>query len=195
MFALLLSLALVPAATPAVAESLTAQDVAQRARERDPLVQASFDAVALAEAARVGAGLFANPRVSWERERTGDGDEASVGEDSLALALPIDLSSRRRTRMALADANVAEATAAALRTRSAVVARALDRFFSMVAERRRADAERAMVAGLDEASRVVARRRDEGTASDDVSEGGEADEHRERGRRQRVSGHGCVLLT
>jgi cobalt-zinc-cadmium efflux system outer membrane protein len=147
---------------PALAEPLTDQTVVRLARERDPALAVANEAVAVAAAGEVQAGLFPNPQLEYEREHLPSNGEA---EDSLALSVPIDLSSERRTRRALARADAADARSLAAFWRSEAVAAALTTYYEAIAAAKRVSLAAENLARLKEALRVLERRRDEGTAS------------------------------
>ena len=144
----------------AVAAPISAAEVVRLARAQDPGARAARAAVALAEADRIEAGIYANPTLEWEREHL-----AGEGEDLLLLSLPIDLSTARATRKHLAGVDVAGAKAHAALVTSGVVVRALTVFYQLMGNQRRGVIEAQALERLSEAARVVRRRREEGSAS------------------------------
>jgi len=147
---------------PALAEPLTDQAVVRLARESDPALAVANEAVAVAAAGELEAGLFPNPELEYEREHLPSTGEA---EDSLSLSVPIDLSPERRTRRALARADAAEARSVAALSRSDAVTAALTAFYEAIAAEKRVDLAGAKLTRLTAALRVLERRREEGAAS------------------------------
>lgn len=140
-----------------VAAPISAEEVVRLAHAQDPAVREAREAVALAEADRIEAGLYPNPNLEWEREH--------LGEESLLLSLPIDLSGARAAREHLAGADLAGAKAAAALVTSGVVVRALTVFYQFMGHQRREVIEAQALERLSEAARVVRRRREEGSVS------------------------------
>lgn len=150
-------------AAAADADTLSEADVARLAEAQSPRALAAREAIAVARAEGVQASLYPNPTLSWNREHLpGDAGER---EDALALSLPIDRSSRRRVHRKLTSAGVAIARAEAAATQSDVVARALGLFYQLLAQKERLLVDKRTLTRLDEAKRVVTRRKEEGTAS------------------------------
>lgn len=139
---------------------VTADDVVRLVRAQDPTTRAAREAVGLAQADQVEAGLYANPTIEWEREHL-----PGEGEDAFLLTLPIDLSTSRSTREELASVDVAEANAHAARVASHSVVRALTIFYRLIAQERRTEIQTHAQERLAEAARVVRRRREEGSVS------------------------------
>ena len=137
-----------------------AGDVVQWIQEKSPDARAASAAVVAARARGAEVGRYANPQVAWERESL-----AGTGDESLTLALPVDLSSRRSTKEYLAARDVARARARVARVHSDLALKALLLLYEGVALRERVVIEQGAVTRLQEATRVVARRREAGRAS------------------------------
>lgn len=152
---LLLSLTMLPQANV-----ISSTDVVRLVRTQDPVIRAAREAVFVAQADEVEAGLYNNPEVSWERENLAD-----EREDALVVTLPIELSSARSTRVYLAGAEVAQANAEAARVTSQAVVGALTAFYRLQALQGQSAIEAQAVERLTEAARVVRRRHEEGNAS------------------------------
>jgi len=146
--------------TPASDDTISVNEVVRLVKEQDLTVRAATEAVTLARAGEVEAGLYSNPTLTWDREHF-PGDE----EDTFSLTLPVDLSMARTTRKGLAGVEVARANAEAARLTSEVVAQTLRSFYRLLFLKRRAAIEGYAVERLVEAARVVRRRREEGNAS------------------------------
>lgn len=125
-----------------------------------PEVAASNHNAAAVKAKLIGAGLYPNPSVEWEREAM-DVER----EDVVKLALPLDFSSRRTTRELLVGAELDAANASVMRTRTEVVSGVLTLFYELVARQERREIERRAVDRLQEAARVIGKRVQEGSAS------------------------------
>jgi len=125
-----------------------------------PEVAASNHNAAAIKAKLIGAGLYPNPSVEWEREAM-DAER----EDVVKLALPLDFSSRRTTRELLVGAELDAANASVMRTRTEVVTGVLTLFYELVARQERREIERRAVDRLQEAARVIGKRVQEGNAS------------------------------
>ena len=149
----------------AEAEEIRAADVPRLVRSQDLDLVAARMAVGVAEAQRVSTGLYPNPTLSWSREHFPDDGALSEGEDAVVVAIPVDLSSRRKTRGLLVEADVKAAQAESLRTQSVVVERALRLFYQVIGEGRRIEIEQRAAERLAEGVRVVAARKEAGTAS------------------------------
>lgn len=158
------ALVLLASGGSAAAEPIDAAAVIRLAKERDPQVLIETAEVGLAEADVVSAGLYPNPTLSWNREHFPSGANAE-SEDELAVSIPIEVSGRRSARRALARARVAHGQANLARIQSEAVQRALDAYYRAIAADARADIAADAVARLTEASRVLARREQEGVAS------------------------------
>lgn len=148
------------------AQPLTESSVIRLAKARDPDALAARAAVVVAESEAVRAGLYPNPSVSWEREHVSSGSNAGEErEDSFFLTVPIELGGRRSAQKALARSGAATARARAAQSRSEAVTTSLAAFYEALAAERDLEIAELAVAVLDEASRVVARRYEEGTTS------------------------------
>ncbi len=155
-----LLLSLMCSTTQAQASVLSAADVIRLVRTEDPTARATRDAVMVARASEVEAGMYANPSVAWEREHL-----PGEGEDALLVTVPIDLSSARSTREHLAGVDVAQANAHAAKVTRQAVVNALTSFYQLQAYQKQSAIESQAVERLNEAARVVRRRREEGSAS------------------------------
>jgi hypothetical protein len=83
----------------AQAAPLSEADVIRWARAQNTDAAAAREAVAVAEAESVEAGLYPNPQASWDREHfPGNGAER---EDSLLVTVPVDLFPRAGARVAI----------------------------------------------------------------------------------------------
>lgn len=153
--------------TAARAESLREEEVILLARSRDLAALAAREAVSLAAAQEVEAGLYPNPVLDWSREQIGgSGGPGLLGsEEALAVTVPIESSHRRRARRSLARAGTATARSDAARAQSRAVARALLVFYEALAAQQRVEIARRHLDRLAEATRVLERRHLEGTAS------------------------------
>jgi cobalt-zinc-cadmium efflux system outer membrane protein len=160
-------LLLAAAAWPAraLSKDYSEADVIRLAQAQDPDLLAARQAVAVAKAQRLEAGLYPNPSVGWDREHFPGGASASESEDAVFVSIPIDLSPRRSTLEHLAQSDVAVAGAEAALTQTGVVVRALTHFYHLLAERQRGRIEQRAAERLKEAARVVKRRKQEGKAS------------------------------
>lgn len=151
-------------AQPAIdGAELAEADVIRLAMAQDPHAIAARHEAAVAAAQGVGVGLYPNPTVAWDREHLPS--DPSESEDSLSVTVPVDLSPRRAARRHLAVADVSAARARALRTQSDVVVRALDVFYRLIAAQHRVGIQNRAVDRLQEAVRIVGRRKQEGNAS------------------------------
>lgn len=153
--------------TAARAESQREEDVILLARSRDLAALAAREAVSLAAAQEVEAGLYPNPVLDWSREQIGgSGGPGLLGsEEALAVTVPTESSHRRRARRSLAQAGTATARSDAARAQSRAVARALLVFYEALAAQQRVEIDRRHLDRLAEATRVLERRHSEGTAS------------------------------
>ncbi|MEQ8276364.1 MAG: TolC family protein [Deltaproteobacteria bacterium] len=142
---------------PRIAEAITADEVVERVQQHDADARAAQAYAAFVDSQRVSAALYPNPSLAWNRQ-TFDAER----EDQITLNVPLDLSGRRNARERIAHAKglAAESTAADA-TRGATV-RALRLFYRAVAASERERVQTSAVARLDEAARVVSRRREEG---------------------------------
>lgn len=150
------------------AEALTEADVIRLAKTRDPDVAAARQEVALAQAARLEAGLFQNPSIAWDRESFSFGASATdrgETEDAFLLTAPLDLSSRRSSRRHLAQAQIAFARAEASRRQSAAVVRALKLMLLLVAEKAQVKLQEGAVERLADAASIVNQRQAVGSIS------------------------------
>lgn len=138
------------------AGELTEEDVIRIVRERDPSTVAARRAADYVESQRIGAALYPNPSLAYNREVF---DER---EDIFQLQVPIDLSGRRRARDGIVHANGLSARATASLAETAAVVGALKMFYRALAESERERAQAVTVDGLREAARVVTRRKEEG---------------------------------
>jgi len=148
------------AATQTQGGVISANDVIELVKTQDPSIHAAREAVGLAEAARIEAGLYPNPSLAWEREQRGGG-----GEDTFVFNIPLDLSTTRSTQQHLVDVAVATAQAQASRVKSRAVLKALTLFYELMGQERQGAIKQRALARLAEASRVIRRRRTEGNAS------------------------------
>lgn len=144
----------------AQADVLSAADVISLVQTQDPSVRAAQEAVTMAKAGEIEAGMYGNPSVAWEREEL-----AGAGEDALWVTLPIALSSARAMREDLAGADVAQANAQQALVKSQAVVKALTAFYRLQAFHKQVAIEADALKRLNEAARVVRRRREEGSAS------------------------------
>jgi cobalt-zinc-cadmium efflux system outer membrane protein len=149
----------------ALAKDYSEADVIRLAQAQDPDLLTARQAVLVAQAQRLEAGLHPNPSVGWDREHFPGGASASESEDALSVSIPIDLSPRRSTLGHLAQSDVAVAGAQAALTQTAVVVRALRLFYHLLVEQQRGQIEQRAADRLKEAARVVKRRTQEGKAS------------------------------
>ncbi|MCB9596604.1 MAG: TolC family protein [Sandaracinaceae bacterium] len=153
--------ALLPAS--ASAQGWTEASVARLAAERAPAVREAWAAAERARGAAEGAGLLPNPSIAWERQEAFDPNAQT--QDILTARIPIDLSGRPAAERALADLDALAAEATAESARSLAVAVALEAFYGALAAERRAELLVGAQATLDEAGRVMERRRAAGEAS------------------------------
>lgn len=155
--------ALLALGTTAHADTFTEAEVIRLARTRDPQALVARASSAVAEAEEIGAALYPNPSIGWEREHLPAG--APDTEDTLFVSVPLEFTGRRPAQRALARAGTSAARARAARTQSDVVARSLAAFYAALAADRDVEILARTVARLEEASRVVGRRHEEGTTS------------------------------
>jgi cobalt-zinc-cadmium efflux system outer membrane protein len=144
----------------APANVLSAADVVSLVQTQDPAIRAAREAVTMAKADEIEAGMYGNPSVAWEREEL-----AGEGEDALLVSVPIALSSARTMREQLAGADVAQANAQEALVKSQAVVKALTAFYRLQALQKQSIIEADALERLIEAVRVVSRRREEGNAS------------------------------
>lgn len=159
----LIATALLAASTTARADTVTEAEVIRLARTRDPQALAARASSAAAEAEEIRASLYPNPSIGWEREHLPAGAPAT--EDTLFVTVPLEFTGRRPAQRAIARAGTWSARARATRTQSDVVARSLDAFYAALAADRDVEIFARTVARLEEATRVVGRRHEEGTTS------------------------------
>jgi outer membrane protein, heavy metal efflux system len=151
------------ASCSARAQMLGEADVIQRAQKYDARIASAESSVAIAESSEVAAGLYPNPSLEWEHDQYVWTPLEADG--ALRVSFPVDLSSRRSTRTHLARSAVASARADVAHRRSAAVHRALTLFYALIGLERRVLIETDHLKSLEEAAKIVDRRKAEGTAS------------------------------
>ncbi len=144
-------------------QTLQQRDVLELAQREHPTRQSAEAARAYTEGQATRASLYPNPSLAWNRA-VFLGDEAER-EESIAAIIPIDLSTRRSAGARLARASGGTRNVAALREKNRAVARALELFFDLIAERERIAVLERADAVLAEVSRVAQRRVEEGQAA------------------------------
>lgn len=107
--------------------------------------------------------LYPNPSLHYGREAFTGTDEEY--EESISLGVPIDLSSRRSIASKIAESNRLIAEGAALEIRSQTVLDGLELFYRHIALRQTLAVREERLHQLERAARIVAKRRDAGSAS------------------------------
>jgi cobalt-zinc-cadmium efflux system outer membrane protein len=148
-------------AMPLRAADVREPDVVQIVRERDPAIAQAEAEREAARAQRVGAGLYPNPTVQWQREHF----VGLQSEDAVGVSIPLQFSGQRRSQKAVAEAGVLQSEAAIAMARNEAVRRGLALFYEVIAARSGIEVEETISERLTEASRIVGRRQAEGTAS------------------------------
>ncbi len=152
---------LLAVAKPASGEVLREGDVIRLARQHNPQAAALSNSVGLAKAQQKAASLRSAPSLSWQRQT-----QASVEtEDSVAISLPVNRSQSQRVAAKLARAQVALARSSEYLGGASAARQALEAFYLSLAQRERARIAEEAVKQLEEASRIVRRRREEGRLS------------------------------
>ncbi|HEX2880454.1 MAG TPA: TolC family protein [Polyangiaceae bacterium] len=149
----------------AQAQSLTEADVIRLTRAHDPSVLTAHAAASLAASEEIRAGLHPNPSLSWAREDSLGDAAGRERQDSVYVTLPIEVTGRRPAQKAIARSNAALAKARAVRAQRQAVITALRAFYEVLASEQQREIAQRAVARLDEATRVVGRRQQEGTSS------------------------------
>lgn len=120
---------------------------------------------ALERAGRVGAGLWPNPSLSWQRERTGSGHRAGESQDVLMASVPLVLSGRLGLESEAAEQQALAAEALLARARAELRHEATRSFAVLLAaQERRATLEESL-ATLKRLVEVIAARERAGEAA------------------------------
>lgn len=153
------------AAPAARADTLSEAKVIRVARSRSPEAVVAREVAGVAEAELVRASLYPNPSVDWRREHVPGSGPGAEREDSVSLTVPVDITGRRPAQSALARAGVSSARARAALAQSEAVTISLYAFYSALAAEREVRIASRAVTRLDEATRVLGRRHEEGDTS------------------------------
>jgi cobalt-zinc-cadmium efflux system outer membrane protein len=155
--------ALVPFAAVAQSAPLTEAEAVRLALGREEVIDLSHAAREEAEANVLGAGTWANPIVSYERERT-DGAEGST-EQTWRISQEIDLSGRRGLRESAARRRVESVVADSHRRQDDLAAEVRRAFHETLLKQARVGATERWIARFREIESAVGRLRSGGEAS------------------------------
>jgi len=144
------------------AQTLGEADVIRLARKNNPQSAVLANEVSVRQSIRNRTGLRDSPTLAWDREHL---PSASESEDSIVVSLPIHRSKGQQVQRALAEVAVAEAQSEALVGGGLAVRRALELFYRSLAQQQRISIAEESWKRLEEATRVVTRRREEGRVS------------------------------
>lgn len=159
--ALALSLCLAPMTSAAMHENEYVERVLAAGLDARVL-QAEAD---VARAESVGAGLWPSPSIEWERQPNPTEDRVVGGQHTLVASIPLVLSGRLALEASAADRRADAAEARRDRARAELRSEATLAFASVLAAGERLTIFADSLAVLDELSRVIATREQEGEAS------------------------------
>lgn len=146
------------------ASPLSEAEVIRLARARTAAVRAAEAAVEV-QAAAADAATYPNPQAFWNRQHIPGSGPGSESEDALGLSIPLNPAGALRARRGMARSRAAGAESQEHRVRSSSVRLALDTYYEGVYSQSRAAIAAGQLARVEEATRVVARRMEEGTSS------------------------------
>lgn len=149
--------------TTASAQSpLSADEVAQLAREQAPAIRLANAQARRAEARAAATGLWPNPSIEFERSQTFEGGDRS--EDTVSLELPL-ISGRQAASRSIAAVDSSRADLARDVICAATVADAVRLFYQVLAAQRGVAILRDAQGQLDDAQRVLESREAAGETS------------------------------
>ncbi len=120
---------------------------------------------ALERAGTVGAGLWPNPSLSWQRERTGSGSRAGESQDVWTVSVPLVLSGRLGLESEAAGQQAQAAEALLARARAELRHEATRTFAGVLAAQERRATLEASLATLERLAEVIATQERAGEAS------------------------------
>lgn len=134
------------------------------ARQHSPRLQLEQQAIAAAQADRLGATVHPNPVVSYSRQGRGVVPTGN-GQNDLSVELPLLIGGRRQARIESADRGVALARARAGAAAHGVSAEVGSGFFALLSAQRRVQVLNEALAELERISAIVTHRQQTGLAS------------------------------
>jgi cobalt-zinc-cadmium efflux system outer membrane protein len=154
-----------------LAGGASAQPVLDERQYVEQVLEGSLEArvaereAALGRAGRVGAGLWPNPSLSWQREQAGSGGRAGERQDVVLASVPLVLSGRLGLEAEAAGHQVQAAEALLMRARAELRHEATRTFAVLLAAQERRATLEASLATLTRLAEVIAARERAGEAA------------------------------
>ncbi len=154
-----------------LAGGASAQPVLEEQQYVEQVLEGSLEArvaereAALGRAGRVGAGLWPNPALSWQREQAGSGGRAGERQDAVMASVPLVLSGRLGLEAEAAGQQAQAAEALLMRARAELRHEATRTFAVLLATQERRATLEASLAALKRLAEVIAARERAGEAA------------------------------